>query len=337
MLRRFVQVLGILVALGLAAAVALPLLISPQTVQPQGTAREAATPQSRFATIPFLGTDGIEIHYLERPGPEGAAATPFLLLHGFTFNAFTWGPTLDAFAARGRTVAYDQIPYGLSAKLAPGDWSEANPYAKESAIAQVFAVMDALGLPKAILVGNSSGGTLALEAALAQPQRVAGLILVAPLVYVPRPGLPTWVESLPQAQRLALYIGRRLGDPTLVRHSYAHPERVTPERQALATIHTRLADWDLAWGALLDRSLSSPVTVSQHLAQIAQPTLVVTGDTDKLVKVEDSRRVAEALPHGTFAMLPDCGHAPQEECPAAFMQTVADWLNGARGPGRGAP
>lgn len=328
MLRRLVQVLGALVVLAIGAAVVVPLLISDDTVQPQGTAREAATAESRFATLPFAGTPGIEIHYLDRPGPGGASEPAFLLLHGFTFNSFTWDQTLDGFGALGRTVAYDQIPYGLSAKPLAGDWTGENPYAKESAIAQVFATMDTLGLPKAILVGNSSGGTLALEAALARPERVAGLVLIAPWVYAQRQTMPAWVGNLPQLQRLSLFIGRKLGDPTLVRYSYAHPERVTPERQALATIHKRMANWDLAWGALLDRSLSSPVNVSERLDRAQLPVLVVTGDKDKLVKVEDTRRVAETLPRATLAVLPDCGHAPQEECPRAFMAAVSDWLMG---------
>jgi pimeloyl-ACP methyl ester carboxylesterase len=101
---------------------------------------------------------------------------------------------------------------------------------------------------------------------------------------------------------------------------------VTPERQALATIHKRMAGWDLAWGALLDRSLSSPVDVSERLDRVQLPVLVVTGDKDKLVKLDDTRRVAETLPRATLAVLPDCGHAPQEECPQAFMAAVSDWL-----------
>jgi pimeloyl-ACP methyl ester carboxylesterase len=89
-----------------------------------------------------------------------------------------------------------------------------------------------------------------------------------------------------------------------------------------------VAHWDLAWGALLHRSLSSPVDVSERLDRVSQPTLVITGDQDKLVQVADTRRLAAALPGATLAVLPDCGHAPQEECPAAFMSAVRQWLDG---------
>ena len=327
MLKRLMQVFGILVVLAIGAAVVLPLLMIPAgTLAPTGSTRAAATPDSRFLTIPFPGTQGLEVHYLERPAAAGAGERSFLLLHGFTFNSFTWGAVLDPFAALGRTVAYDQLPYGLSAKPLPGDWSAADPYAKESAIAQVGAVMQGLGLEQVILVGNSSGGTLALEAALAYPQQVSGLILVAPWVHAQRPTIPAAVAQLPQLQRISLAIARKLGNPTLLEYSYQDPSRVTAARRDQAIIHTRVANWDLAWGALLDRSLSSAVDISDRLAQVQVPVLLITSDQDKLVKPEDTRRVAAALPHATLKVLPGCGHVPQEECPQAFMAAVTEWL-----------
>jgi pimeloyl-ACP methyl ester carboxylesterase len=328
MWKRVMLVLGVLLMLLLGAAALGPLLISTASVQPQGSARAAATPDSHFISIPFPGTTGIAVHHLERSGAAESARPAFLLLHGFTFNSFTWNAVLDPLAAYGRTVAYDQIPYGLSAKLTADDWTAADPYAKESAIAQVFAVMDQLGLERAILVGNSSGGTLAMEAALARPERVEALILVAPWVYAQRPTLPAAVADLPQLQRLSLFIARQLGDPTLLEYSYHDPARITAARREQARLHTQVADWDLAWGALLHRSLSTPVDISARLEQVRQPVLVITGNQDKLVKEADTRRVAATLPNATLAVLPDCGHVPQEECPAAFMGAVSAWLNG---------
>ncbi len=335
MLGRLFKVLGVVLVTGVlllvVTALALPFAISTRTVQPDGTNQAAATPESRFLTIPFPGTPGLEVHYLERPGP-GEGAHSFLLLHGFTFNSFTWGAVLDPLAQVGRTVAYDQPPYGLSAKPLPGDWSGANPYSKESAIAEAGAVMRTLDLHDVILAGNSSGGTLALEAALAFPDRVSGLILVAPWVYAQRPTFPEWVAESPQLERVSLFIARKLGNPTLLEYSYQDPAKVRPQRREEALLHTRVANWDLAWGALLDRSLLSSVDIAERLAQVRVPVLVITSDQDKLVKPEDTRRVAEALPHATLKVLPGCGHVPQEECPREFMAAVTEWLRTAFGP-----
>lgn len=328
MLRRTLLALGALLIFLLGIAALGPFLISSETIQPQGEARDAATPGSRFLTIPFAGIPGLEIHYLEA-APEGGGQGPvFVLLHGFTLNSFTWGAVRDAFAARGRTIAYDQPPYGLSAKPAAGDWSGTNPYDKAAALEQLFAVMDALGVERAVLMGSSSGGTLALEAALARPDRVQALLLVAPWVYAQRPTLPAWLAELPQMRRLSLLIARKLGASTLLRLSYADPDKVTAERLDLARIHTRIARWDLAWGELLNHSLTTPVDVGERLASVTQPVILITGDQDRLVPPADTERVAAALPDAGLKVLPGCGHVPHEECPGPFLEAVRPWLDG---------
>jgi hypothetical protein len=163
------------------------LLVDPA---PQALGRPLASlavADSRFVTVPFPGTDGITLHYLYRdasvPGlhrdasdPElhrdasipGASAgagpeadsggTPtFLLLHGFTLNAFSWQAQVETLARHGRVIAPDQLPYGLSEKLVPGDWSAADPYARASAIELLHRLLDQLGVSRAIVIGHSSG------------------------------------------------------------------------------------------------------------------------------------------------------------------------------------
>jgi pimeloyl-ACP methyl ester carboxylesterase len=324
-------------ALAIVVAVVGPLLIDPTPAPGQTQAEAVAPEQSRFVSIPFAGTDGLKLHYIEaeasassgaRPGASsGDLAPTFVLLHGFTFNAFTWNRSLDLFTPLGCVVAYDQIPYGLSAKPLPGTWSGPNPYAKSAAVEQLFAFMDALGIGPAILVGNSSGGTLALEAALADPERIQALILLGPWVHAKRPIFPRWFASLPQIERLSLLLARYLGGTgPLLDYSYADPARIDDQRRALTGIHRQMANWDLAWAALLDHSLTDPVEVSAHLDAITQPVLVITGAEDRVVPVQDSRATAEELPNASFVVVPDCGHLPQEECPELVGQAVTEWL-----------
>lgn len=325
--RRALLALGALLILALLVVALGPFLIATETIQPEGEVRDAAAPESRFLTIPFTGTPGLPLHYVERGTRHGAPGPVFLLLHGFTLNSFTWHAVLDAFATRGRTLAYDQPPYGLSAKPIPGDWTAANPYDKAAALDQLFAVMDGLDVERAVLVGSSSGGTLALEAALARPERVEALILIAPWVHAQRPTLPAWLANLPQLRRLSLLIARKLGASTLLGPSFANPEAISPERMELARIHTRTARWDLAWGELLRHSLTTTVDVGERLAAVKQPVLLVTGDSDRLVPPEDTRRVATALPRAELRVLDDCGHVPHEECPGPFLEAVGPWLD----------
>lgn len=311
----------------LLAAAAGTLLIDISSSAASLPKRIAEPGLSRFLTIPFAGTDGVELHYIEGAGPAGSDSPAFVLVHGFTLNAFTWMAQLPRLAAAGRTFAPDQIPYGLSEKLTASDWQGPHPYSREAAAEQLVSFMDALDLDRVILVGNSSGGTLALEVALAEPDRVAGLVLIAPWVFVKRPVFPSFIAGSVPMRRLSLFIARRLGsDGGLLEYSYADTAKITDERRQWADLHARTRNWDLAWGELLNRSLSSPVTVSNRLEQVQQPVLVVSGEADRLVPVEDSREVARRLPRASFAIVPGCGHVPHEECPDAFGDIVEDWL-----------
>lgn len=327
MFRWVLIILGSLLTLGLLVLLLGPFLISSQPQKGLESAQAVATEDSRFVTIPFAGTAGLKLHYLEADGGGGENAPTFVLLHGFTFNAYTWNQLLPGLAAQGRVVAHDQVPYGLSAKPIREDWSGPNPFTQDAALTHLMAFLDAKGIDQAILVGNSSGATLAMQAALQAPERVSGLVLINPWVYVDRPTFPERVTQLPQIRRLNLLLARQLGSRgTLLDLSYHDPERISDERRALTTIHTRVENWDLAWGELFVRAMASPVNVSAHLGDLAQRSLVIISQEDRVVPPEDSRRAAEALPNATVATIPQCGHVPQEECPDAVLKAVLDWF-----------
>ncbi|MFP4279985.1 MAG: alpha/beta fold hydrolase [Halochromatium sp.] len=344
LLRILLSLLLLLVLFGLLAVVLGPFLVSVNPAPGVADVSSVAAAESRFVRLPTGPDDTQTFHYVARSGPDPKAPQlreplqqdrrpAFVLLHGFTFNLFTWNQVFETFARYGPVVAYDQLPYGLSAKPVP-DPTQGDPdlYSKTAALEQLFALLDALELEQVILVGNSSGGTLALEAALAQPERVAGLILIAPWVHSKRPVLPDWLVELPQMRRISLSLARYLGRHSpLLDYSYAEPARIDEERRAVTGAHRLLAGWDLAWGALLQRSLSDPVTIAERLDEIAQPTLVLTGDADRVVPVSDTVATAEALANASLVTLPDCGHLPQEECPAEVASAVSAWLK-ARGP-----
>ena len=334
MLRLLFRLLLILVGLALAlalvtAAVGPLLLVDPVPATGETSTQALRRDGSRFVAIPFAGTDGLALHVaVQEPAGDAPAAPTFVLLHGFTFNLYTWNRLMAPLAERGRVIAYDQIPYGLSAKPLPGTWAGENPYAKSAALAHLMALLDELGVEEAVLVGNSSGGTLALEAALAHPERVRGLVLLAPWVNSKRPILPQWLVDLPQTKRLTLFLARTLGtDSPLLDYGYADPTRIDAQRRTLTAVHREMANWDAAWAALLQRSLTDPVEIARHLAEITTPALVITGDEDRIVPPADSLDAARALPNATFAELAGCGHLPQEECPAQVLDVISQWLD----------
>lgn len=213
---------------------------------------------------------------------------------------------MDTFGARGRVIAYDQIPYGLSEKLVEGDWTERNPYTAEASVDQLFALMDTLAIERAVLVGNSYGSVLAVRAALAQPERVEALILGDPAVYVSE-SMPAAIINLPQVQRLGVLAARSIGQSeAFIDQTYLDPEQITPERFALTTIHTQVENWDVALWEYLEVWGTTTPDYLPRLAQIAQSTLVITGDSDAVVPAADSERLQSELPNAELVVLPDC-------------------------------
>jgi len=234
---------------------------------------------------------------------------------------------IDPFAERGRVIAYDQIPYGLSEKLVAGDWTEGNPYSSDAAVDQLFSFLDVLDVGNVVLVGNSYGGVIAVQAALAQPERVEALILVDAAVYV-QEQMPAWLMGLPQLRRLGPLFARQLGqDEAFLRQTYLNRDLITDERIARTGIHTEVANWDQALWEYL-RAWSVDISaLAARLGEIQQPALVVAGDGDTVVPVADSERLDSVLPNSELVILPRCGHVPQEECPEAFKVAVDAWLS----------
>ena len=311
--------------------VLLLVLVDPVSRAAHLPQRVDVSPLSRYITVPFVGTDGITLHYLDAGSDtdgSGEALPVFLLLHGFTFNAFTWQAQMQQLARHGRVIALDQLPYGLSDKPVPGEWDRASPYSREAAVMLVRSLLDQLELRRVIIVGNSSGGTLGAEVALAEPERVDGLVLVAPWVFVTRPVLPDWLVDTAPLRRISLLAARELGlRMPLLESSFAEPARMPVGRRELAGLHTQTRNWDLAWAALLDQSLRTRIDLAERIGDLVQPVLVLSGDHDRLVPVDDSRRLAVDLPNADFHLMIGCGHVAHEECPAAFSVAVDDWLN----------
>ena len=324
-LKTMPKILGVIMVLVILVLAIGPFLIPVNPLEGLLSIQQAATNESKFITIPFDGTDGIDIHYVNDGLESTNESITFVLLHGSLFNSFTWNKVMDSLSARGQVIAYDQIPYGLSEKLVAGDWTERNPYTSEAAVDQLFLFIDALDLKNVVLVGNSYGGTLAIQATLAQPERVEALILVDPAVYV-QEEMPAWLLNLPQVRRLGPLFARQLGQSeAFIRQTYFNPDQISDERMTLTTIHTKVENWDNALWEYL-RVWNTP-DLAASFPNIQQPTLIITGDSDAIVPVTDSQQLDSKLPNSELVILSSCGHVPQEECPEAFEEAVNTWFN----------
>jgi pimeloyl-ACP methyl ester carboxylesterase len=302
------RALYVLLLILLVGPLLIPVIPAAGTVPPQ----QLAGPDSRFVEI-----NGLDIHYKT----SGQGQPVFILLHGFGASLFSWHAVMEPLSQYGTVIAYDRPAFGLTER--PLKWSGVNPYGPEANLALLLGLMDQLGVQKAILVGNSAGGTLAMQFALQYPQHVQALVLVDPAVY--GNGAPAWVRLLgktPQMQHLGPLFVRSIQKRglELIRTAWHDPARITQEIRDGYTIPLKADGWDQAlWNFTI---ASRDTGLLEHLQDFKVPILVITGEDDRIVPTADSVKLAGKLPGAQLVILPDAGHVPHEEQPAAFLDAV---------------
>lgn len=300
---------GILLVLLLLGPFLVPIPALENTRSPQ----DLAGPRSQFIEL-----RGLDVHLVE----EGKGERFFLLLHGFGASTYSWREVIDPLAEEGKVIAYDRPAFGLTERVLT--WEGENPYSPESQVGMILDLMDAFGLEQAILIGNSAGGTVAMSFALQYPDRVEGLILVDAAIYTGG-GSPGWIRPLlqtPQMDRLGPLLARTIATrgEAFLESAYHDPSLVTEEVMAGYKRPLQVEDWDRALWELT--KASRPLQLDQQVDRVAVPTLVITGDDDRIVPTEESLRLAEEIPGARLVVIEECGHLPQEECPGEFLEAV---------------
>jgi len=237
---------------------------------------------------------------------------------------------MDPLAGDGhRVVAFDRPAFGLTERPLPGEWQGESPYSPETQADLTVGLMDRLGIERAVLVGNSAGGTTAVLTALRHPGRVEKLVLVDAAIYQGGNPLPRWLTPLlrtPQMRRLGPLFVRSIQEwgEDFGRSAWHDPSQFTEEIWEGYTRPLRAENWDRALWELT--AASHPLGLDERLDQIRVPVLVITGDDDRIVPTEQSVRLAGEISGAELVVIPRCGHVPQEECPEAFLEAVRVFL-----------
>ncbi len=263
----------------------------------------------------------VEVNGLALNVEQWGEGRPLLCLHGFTGSAATWAPFAGRWAG-WRIVAPDLIGHGASD--APADPAR---YRMERAVADLTALLDALAVARAAVLGYSLGGRVALHLALLAPERVEALILESV-----SPGIDDPEERAARVQSdeaLAASIERD-GVEAFVEYwesipLFATQRRLPPDvfarqrAQRLANRPHGLANSLRGMGAGAQSPLRS------RLGEIRAPTLLIAGELDEKYR-SLAMEMARLIPRARTAIIPGAGHATHLERPDDFARAVGDAL-----------
>ncbi|MDP2957837.1 MAG: alpha/beta fold hydrolase [Longimicrobiales bacterium] len=238
--------------------------------------------------------------------------TPVVFLHAFPLNAAMW--TRQAEALAPRRVLTPHFP-GFGGRP-PGD-ADLDAFARA-----VLRDMDEAGIGRAVVVGLSMGGYVALRLHALAPERVAGLVLADTRAGDDdEAGRARRADQAARARREGLgwladaMVPALLGETT----RRERPDVVARVRDLVAQAHPE------GVARALEAMSGRPDSVPR-LSEIRVPVLVVVGEEDTLTPPAESRKIAEGVPDGRLVVLPGAGHLANLEAPEAFNAALEGWV-----------
>lgn len=260
----------------------------------------------------FVDNQGLSISF-----EDVGAGPPVVLGHSFLCSGKMWREQVPVLASRFRVINVDFRGHGRSSEVT-------RAFSLYDAVSDVVAVLDDLGIGKAVWCGLSIGGMVALRAALTSPQRVEGLILLdtdagpeAPLRKLRYHGMGVGARLLGVGPFLSP-IARLMFGATTRREN---PTLVSEWKKEFSTVHVPSVLRGLE--ALMQRD-----SLLARLPQIAVPALVLVGAEDRSLPPFLSHRIHDLLPDSRLIEVAAAGHLSALEQPVAVNEAILDFLDG---------
>ena len=260
--------------------------------------------------MPHVHRDGVNIYY-----ESYGSGTPIVFLHPFSTNGYIWYFQIFSFAQNYQCISVDHRGHGRSDKPESG-------YAIAEMAADVAAILDATGNEKAVLVGNSIGGMIAMQFNLDFPDRVLGTAIVSSGTNLAA-GMPPEAMQAFQQDLNGAFGGLMEGAVS------AKTKQDKPE--ILDLIKASFAVDDNFTEQVFFANAADPNgvfnwNISDQLRNITKPTIIFAGEEDQATPVEANQFLADNIPNARIKILKDVGHFYQLEKPADFNADLAQFL-----------
>jgi pimeloyl-ACP methyl ester carboxylesterase len=264
--------------------------------------------------MPFANASGATIHY----AVEGGGPHTLLLVMGLGGHASEWGSVFVA------DLATDHQIVRMDNRGIAQSQTSAVAWTLEDMASDVLAVIDALGRKDVFLVGTSMGGMIAQLVAAHHPSRVSRLVLMSTSSGAPDSVPPEQraVDALTPVPGMSIAEQRRKGLRTLTTDGFAddHADLI----ELLVAQRERNPTPGPVFKAQFEAIVLSDRFQAVH--DIRCPTLIVHGDRDPLIPVQNGRALARAIPGSTYMELESCGHLPHLEKPVETAKLIREFL-----------
>ncbi len=269
--------------------------------------------------MPHLSTDdGVKLYY-----EDTGAGIPIVFVHEFAADHRAWEPQVRYFARRYRCITYDARGYP------PSDVPDAGRYSQDRARDDIRAVLDALKLDKAHIVGLSMGGFATLHFGFTYPQRARSLV-VAGCGYGAAPDKRT---QFAEEAESAAHTFENTGMAQAAEAYAVGPTRVqfqNKDARGWAEFRDQLKEHSTEGAARTMRGVQarrpSLYDLVEKMQAITIPTLIMTGDEDWPC-LEPGFLMKRTIPTAALLVIPNCGHTINLEEPGAFNSHLADFLH----------
>ncbi|MBD2439042.1 alpha/beta fold hydrolase [Nostoc sp. FACHB-110] len=282
-----------------------------QLTQPESIALARSIQRQAIATP--LSEQPITTTYVK----QGSGGTPILLIHGFDSSVLEFRRLLPLLGVKNETWAVDLLGFGFTDRLTGIAFS---PVAIKT---HLYYFWKTLIQQPVILVGASMGGAAALDFTLTYPEAVKKLVLIdsaglrggSPLAKFMFPPLDNWATQFLRSPKVRDRISRA---------AYKNPSLASLDASCCAALHLEMPSWHLALIAFT-KSGGYNAFRFKTLAQIKQPTLILWGDSDKILGTTDAKRFKRAIPHSQLVWIQDSGHVPHLEQPQVTAKHILEF------------
>lgn len=280
-----------------------------------------ATLKAKYAQEPsaFVSVDGMDVHF--RDEGESKKSIPIILIHGTGSSLHTFDEWTIQLKNDYRVIRMDLPGYGLT------DPFPKRNYSIDSYVKFIKQFLDEKDIRQCIIGGNSLGGHIAWKFTATYPNMVNKLIVID------ASGYPYKSKRIPMAFKLAkipilkdifTFITPKFIVRSSIENVYADKSKVTDaiiDRYFELTLHSGNRQ------AFIDKfSAKNDPDAFKQISSILQPTLILWGDQDFLIPLENAQFFHQDLPNNTLVILDNTGHVPMEESPKQSVEAVISFL-----------